>query len=821
MFTALARDFRYGLRRIARKPGLAATIILSLAIGIGANSAIFSVIDAILFRPLPVRKSQELVALATSDHHSEYPHGLSYGLFRDFRTLTEAFSDVLAFQTTLLNFRVGEETRTVISQVASANYFSALGVEPFLGLLFQPQEASRGPEPVVVFSHALWQSLFAADPAMIGNTVWINGSPYTLIGVTPPAFRGVSVLSKSSAWVPLQLATQLTSEQPDLFENRDSHALNVWARLQEGTPFSRAEAAVEGRTAQLQQEYPATDREVRINLYPEWETRFEAGSGESLAGMSIFLGGVALFVLLIACSNVANLLLSQASGREREVAVRLAVGASRRQLIRQLLAEGLIVSLAAGCLACLLAWSGSGYLTRSFLSSEELGLGVDITVDGRVLLFTLVVSILAALFFSLVPALQTIRPSLVSSLRNEERIEPVRGFRIPLSKLLVSAQVAACFVLLVFAALFVQTLGNAQDMDLGIRKENMLLGSIYPSLLRYDETQGSQLYEELLVRLRARPEVEYAAFVSPLAMDWLLDTKTVIIDGRDVPEDGHEAIGVLATVASDGYFEAAGTTLERGRVFDSRDTNETRRVAVINQTMADLLWEGREAIGSRFWIDSRQESPVTVIGIARDGKYRNYDEPPQSFLFLPLSQNYEGGGTVLLTGPSSTAQRAQVLRQELADLDSQIAVQGLKDVSSLLSQRTFAGTRMATSLLSLFGVMGLALAAVGLFGVVSFSVRRRTREIGIRIALGARPGEIRGMILKSGISMTLAGLTIGLVLAFVLAQVAASVFYGVSPSDPATFALIVLVLCAASGLASFLPARRATQVDPLKALRWE
>ena len=662
MFAGLVRDFRYGLRRIARKPGLAIIIILSLAIGIGANSAIFSLVDALLFRPLPVRNPQELVALTTSDHHSQYPHGLSYGSFRDFRNLTEAFSDVFAFQIIMLNIRVGEETRTVISQVASANYFSALGVHPFLGRLFQPQEGSLGAQPVVVASHALWQSLFAADVAAVGKTVTINGNPFTLIGVAPPAFRGTSVLSKSAAWVPLQLATQVTSEQSDLFENRDNHALKVWARLQEETPFSRAQAAVNGRTAQLQQEYPATDSEVRVNLYPEWEARFEAGSGEQLAGMSILLALVALFVLLIACSNVANLLLSQASGRQREVAVRLAVGASRRQLIRQLFSEGLIVALAAGGLAFLLAWLGADYLTGNFLSSEELGLGVDITVDDRVLFFTLIVSVLAALFFSLVPALQTANPNLVASLKNEERIEPVRGFRIPLRKVLVSAQVTACFVLLVFAALFLQTLGNAQRMDLGIRKENLLLGSIYPSLAGYEKTQGWLLYRELLERLRARPEVEHAAIASPLPLDWLLGTQTVIIDGRDVPEDGHEAVGVLSTVASDGYFTAAGTTLTVGRVFDSRDTIDTQRVAVINQTMADLLWEGREPIGSQFWIDSRESDPITVIGIARDGKYRNYDEPPQSYLFLPLSQQWTGVIPPRQTGHSDRPSQSSAVR---------------------------------------------------------------------------------------------------------------------------------------------------------------
>ncbi|MCI0490672.1 MAG: ABC transporter permease [Blastocatellia bacterium] len=813
----LFQDLRYGLRTLLKSPGFTLIAVLSLGLGIGANSAVFSLVDAVLLRPLPVEQPDRLVALTTSDNHEVYPHGLSYLDYLDYRDHTEAFSGMTAFSPIQLSISSGGESRMALGYMVSGNFFSVLGVSAALGRTFLPEEdLTPGSHPVAVIGYGLWQQRFGADPDLPGKTVMLNGHPFTVIGVAPKDFRGVEVIATPDVWVPMMMHAQAAPGSPRLLDDRESHNFRVWARLKTEVSFDEAQAAVSVQARQLEEAYPATNKGVNVNLYPQWEARFEPGTGGVLTLASAMLMAVAALVLLIACANLANLLLSKAIARRREIAIRLALGASRWRLVRQLMTEGLLLSLMGGAVAAIIALWATEALS-SIRPSPDLPLSLDVRLDGRVLAFTVLVALLSVTLFALVPALQASKANLVPALKGEE-IRKRRRFN--LQGALVVVQVSLSLVLLIGAGLFLATLNNAEAMDLGLRKHDTLLASLDLDLHGYDKGRGEAFHRDLIQRVEGLPGVRSASLAAPVPLDFSSGVENVLIEGREITSDREET-GVMVSTVGLKYFETIGTPLVEGRDFTAQDDDASTRVAIVNETMARRFWPGQTALGKRFRFNSLDGPPIEIIGVAHDGKYRQYFEDPRPYLYIPLLQDYRGGVTLVIHTEADAASLTAAVRREVASLDPSLPLFGAKTIEEHLEGRTFIGTALLTSFLGLFGLLGLTLGAIGIYGVISYSVSRRTREIGIRQALGAQPGAVMKLVIWQGMKLALMGIAMGLLAAFAVTRFLSSFLFGVSATDPLTFAVITLLLAAVAFLACFIPARRAMKVDPMKALRYE
>jgi macrolide transport system ATP-binding/permease protein len=814
------QDLRYGARMLLKRPGFTLIAVLSLALGIGANSAIFSLIDALLFRPLPVAQPEELVALTTSDHHSVYPHELSYPDFIDFKNQREVFADVTAYLLLPLSVTAMRQSERVWGVMVTGNYFSMLGVRPVVGRLLRPDEDQPpGGHPVAVLSYKTWQRRFGGALDVVGKTLVLNGRDFVVIGVAPPEFKGLNPIITPELWVPLSMHTQLVPGSSDLETARGAHGLRVWARLKPGRNFDAAQAAVNLRAKQLEQEYPETNRDVRVQLYPQWEARFEPGTGRVMAFAAAMLMVVAWLVLLIASANVANLLLTRMTERRREIAVRLALGASRGRLVRQLLTESLLLALLSASVAVPLAtWATS--LFSSIMPPSDIPFAIDTRMDGRVLGFNLLIALLAVIFFGLVPALQAAKVDLTIALRREAvklgRWSVWFNFRNGL----IMTQVAISLVLLVCAGLFLRSFINAQSADLGLRTKNELLASLDVELNGYDESRGRAFYRQLIERARALPSVRSASMVNYVPLDFSTSTDEVIIEGRDVKPE-NEKITLFSWVVGLDYFAAIGTPLVRGRDFTPQDDEGHPGVVIVNETMARRFWPNEEALGKRLRLGRRDGPRLEVIGIARDGKYRQYFEDPQPCLFLPWNQRYRGRMTLVLHAAGDASALAAALRREVAMLDLNLPLYDLKTMEAHLGGRLMLGPGLAASLLGACSLIGLLLAAMGTYGIVTYTVTQSTRDIGIRLALGAQTRDVLVLAIWQGIKPVLIGTTIGLAAASGLTRLLQNLLFGVSATDPLTFAGVSLLLLLIALLACYLPARRATKVDPMVALRFD
>jgi predicted permease len=819
MFYDLISDLFYAVRQIRQRPGFALVVVATLALGIGANSAIFSLVDAVVLRPLPVPRPEALVGLAVSDtSHSEYPHGMSYRDYVDYRDLRDAFDGMLVYAPMQISMQHNGQSELAFAIAASGDYFEVLGAQALVGRTFTLREAGQpGSAQVAVLSEGYWRRRFGSDPAIAGRNVNLNGHPYTIIGVMPAAFTGLESIFIPEAWVPLAQQKQLMPGRATLLEDRSEHGLRAWARLRAGVTPAQAEAALAVRAQQLAREYPATNKGVVPHVFPSWEARFEAGTGRLLGPAVAILIAVVGVVLLIACANVANLMLARATAVQKEVAVRLALGASRGRLVRQFLAESLLLAFlgAAGAVA-LAAWAAT--TISSIRPIPGAPVGFVLHLDARVLTVTALVAVVTAVLFGLVPALRATRPAVVPALKGEEGGIRAAGGRWSLRNLLVVTQVALSIVLLVCAGLFLRSLHLGRSMDLGLRQDHALLAGMDLSLRGYDEARGRVYYRDLLARVRSLPEVNAAALASPPPLSFSADMTTVAIVGRQAAPE-QENFGVLTSTVSPGYFAAMGTALLEGRGFTEEDDTTAPRVAIINQHMARTYWPGQSAVGKRIRIN-RQPEGVEVVGVAKDGKYRLYFEPPLDYLFLPHLQNYTGSAVLVVHSMADMAGLAAAVRREAAALDADVPLSAVRTMPEYLDAR-FSLPNLFSMLLTIFGLVGITLAAVGLYGVMAYAVSRRTREMGVRMALGAQPSQVLGMVLTQGMGLTLVGLAIGLVSALGAGRLMSGMLYGISAADPLTFAAIALVLLAVALWACWVPARRAARVDPLVALRYE
>jgi len=813
-------DLRLALRLLLKNRGFSAVAILSLAIGIGANTTIFSLLNGLLLRPLPGREPGRLVTVYTSDSSGPLYSTSSYPDFLDFRA-SDQFDGLAAhtLQPVLLTLQ-GESSRAIAGLV-SGNAFEMLGLHGSYGRMLLPSEETPNQDPVVVLSHAYWRSHFASDPAVVGRALALNGRPYTIVGVGPEGFTGLLRGVSQDVFVPLSMSGALNG---DGLDNRGSRGLMLIGRLREGATPESARASLAVTADRLYREFPNywtnKKNEPRVvSVLPENASRIMP---QIRTPVSAFLGvllAIVAMVLLLACSNVANLLLARATARRREIAVRVALGASRLQIVRQLLAESVLLSLCAGALGLALALAAMRLIT-TFPSPLPVNLALGLELDPRVLLFTLALSIGTGLIFGLMPALGAARVAPMEAFRQLSAAS--LAAKLGLRNVLVVGQVAGSVLLLVCTGLFLRSLLNAEAIDPGFSTKNVTLFSVDLESSGYDEARGKLFFEQIRERLAALPGVESVSLASRLPLSFAGGRRSLDVPGY--AKGKGEDMEVHFSVVGPDYFRTMRTDLVEGRGFTAEDAAGAGSV-VVNQAFARKYFAGKPALQQRVVMHHRvngefRETPVDVIGVARDGKVNSLGEDPTPFIYYPLSHLYESEMTVLLRTSGSRAGLSTDVRQAVAALDPVLPVFDFKTLEQHLGLALLP-VRAVSSLLGLMGTVALFLAALGLHGVLSYSVSRRTREIGVRMALGAGRDLILRMVLATGAKLTTAGLGLGLIAAFAATRFLTFLLYGISPLDPVTFVLIPMILLAVGLGAAALPARRAARVQPAEALRDE
>ena len=809
----ILQDIRYGLRMIAKAPGFTLLATLALALGICANTTIFSLINGLILRPLTgVRGPEQLAAVFTSDYSSGLYGGSSYPDYVDLRDQADVFESLAAFDQTVLNASGENEAERLRGFVVTGNYFDVLGVRAQLGRTLQPSDDQSADAAPVVISDSLWQRRFGADPATVGKTLRLNDRLYTIVGVTEPSFRGLRLGLPPEFWL---------STSPDFTRGRrDDRGIQLIGRLKPGVTVAQAQTQLTTIAARLAQAYPETNlgtidrpNEPRPMTVVR-ESRLGPEAQIAIKRVSLLLFAVVGLVLLIACANVANLLLARASARRREIAVRLALGASRRRLIRQLLTESFLLALLGG-VAGLLATQWTVRLLPQFFPANDAN-GLDLSVDWRVLVFTLGVSLLTGLLFGLAPALQATRLNLLPALKNEVSVYSQRRRRIALRDVLVIAQLAMSLVLLVSAGLFVRSLRQALTFDPGFATDNLLTASLETRGARLNEQQGEEFFQQTLERVNSLPGVQSATLSMIVPLTGGGNRRMITLEGyqRQPNEDTELNTNTIGL----NYFTTMGIPIVAGRDFDKQDRKGSPLVVIVNEELARRYYGGN-AVGKRLQIGSNVPSRE-IVGVARTAKYRNLREPSLPFIYIPFGQEYQTGMTLMVRTKGDPEEIVGSLHNEMRALNRDVPLFSVQTMSERIGGQ-LAADRMIAVLLSVFGGGALLLAAIGIYGVMGYAVVQRTHEIGIRLALGAEQRDILRLIVGQGMVLIAIGAGIGLAVALAATQVLKSLLFGVSATDPLTFASVIVVLVGVALLACYLPARRATKVDPLEALRYE
>jgi putative ABC transport system permease protein len=809
----LFQDLRYGFRQLLKRPGFTFLAIISMALGIGANTAIFSLVDTVVFRPLPVRNASELQELYGTLHNGADYTIQSYLNYKDYRDRNQVFSGLIAYRIVVASLSHHGNNERVWGTVVSWNYFDVLGVQPALGRGFLPEEdQTPNSHPVVVLSYGCWQKRFSADPAIVGRTVSLNNVVFTVVGVAPKGFIGTEVAYAPEMWVPMMMGPVIEPGSKWL-EQRDSDNLFVVGRLKPGVTKAQAEASLKAVTLQMGKEHPAENAGRGIELIPPG--LFLPEIRNSIFAFAAVLTAVGALVLLLACVNLANLLLARATERRKEIAIRLAVGASRARLVRQLMTESVMLSLlGASCGVLVAAWINQ--LVRAIKLPTDFALVFDLRIDWRVIAFTLALSVLTGLVFSLIPALQSSKPELVPALKDESSLAGFRRSRLRNS--LVVAQISLSLVLLVSAGLIVRSLQEAQRMRPGFNPENAVALSFDVGLQGYDEPKGRAFQKQVLERIRALPGVESAALTDNIPLSLNYSNTTIYLEGQPTVSSSELPLAIPTSVSPD-YFRTMGIAL-RGRDFTEHEDKLEMRVAIVNETFARRFFPGQEAIGKRFNFNGPDKPFWEIIGVCGDGKYNSLGEESKPALFRPQLRDYNTTVSLVARTKSDPRTALAAMQRELRNLDATLPLYEVKTLTEHMKIPLFPA-RMAAGALGSFGVLALVLAAVGIYGVMSYVVAGRTREIGLRMALGAQSWNVRSLILRQGMTLALIGSVIGLAIAFGATRLLKSVLYGVSASDPVTFLGVTFLLAAVALFACWLPARRATRIDPMIALRAE
>ncbi len=798
---------------MARSPGFTLVAVLSLTLGIGANTTIYSWVNAIMLNPLPGVADVGRLLVMTEKSRSGTLTSTSYPDFADFRSGVASKADLAAYTMQNVGLNSGDRTDRMWCELVSANYFDVLGVSPFLGRAFLPEEDLRpGGAPVLVMSHRLWRERFNSDPQIVGKTIILNSRAFTVAGVVPGRFRGSFVSLSTDLWIPIMMQGELFSSR-DIYSHRGNHWLMVFARPKAGVSVGQAEAMLTAIGNELARQYPSSNFGRSLSLLPIWKAPF--GATLLFRPVLTVLTLVVGVVLLIACANVANLLLARSLGRRKEIAIRLSIGAGRSRLVRQLLTESLLLALLAGCAGLLVVRWGIRLL-QGFTPPANLPIYTTIEIDANVLIFALLISVATGLLFGLTPALQASNPALVTALKDETvRLGAAHG-HARMRGLLVIGQVALSLVLLIAAALFVEALNKAKNIDPGFDPEHMLAASFDLSLNAYSTERARAFEKDLLERVRTIPGVESASYIRRLPLGYAGgNSRSMRIDGY-VPKPNEEVV-IDVTWAGPGYFRTMRTPLLSGRDFEESDEAAAQRYVIINEAMARRYWAGRDPLGTKIRIG---DTDCQVIGVAKTGKYNNLSEDPLPYLYFPIWQVSRSDVTLLVRGAEDPGTYAAPIRALVREMDPGVALFNVVRLPDYMGVPLFA-SRMAASFLGLLGMIALSLATVGLYSVMAYLVAQQTREIGIRVALGAQRRDVLVMVAKHGLSLTSVGIAVGLAGAFGTTRFARSLLYGVNPAEPLIYLGLSLGLCLVAVLACVIPALRATRIDPLVALRRE
>jgi len=824
---SIYHDLRYAVRMLRKNLGFTFVVVMTLALGIGANAAMFSLTDRVLLQRLPVSNPDQLNLLVTrSRGESEGDDSFAYPMYQDLRDRNDVFSGVIARGGTQMNVSYGDQTSRVSAELVSGNYFEVLGVRPVAGrLLTQDDDRNPGAHPVVVISYGFWERRFGKDRSIIGKTVLANEHAVTILGVTPPEFYGVYLESAPDVWAPLMMTPVFNPLPPTRLASRRHQWLSVMARRKDGVSFKQAQASLsvlyhqirEADAQQLGGKLTARDKDKFLARYIVLQP---GGQGfqnlqREMRTSLLLLFGATCVVLLILCANLANLMMARATVRASESAVRLALGASRLRLLRQWLTEGLLLSLLGGVAGIFVAmWIKAGLML--FVPEGTRG-NLNAPFGWRFAGFVILLSIAVGLLFNLAPAVQAARSATTPSLHLETRSFTSAGRLLSLRSGLVLLQVALSLPLLIGAVLLLRTLQNLRGLDTGFDRNNVLLASVNPSLNGYSADQSRNFFNELLDRTRALPGVTAASLATDSPLSGGRDRNGIVVEGYTPRED--ERMSVDVTYVSPDYFKTLNIPLSSGRDFNAQDAIGSPPVVIINEKMSQYFFPGQNPIGKRIGLDKLPDR--TIVGVVKDAKYVSLREPMNRHFYTPIMQEKNLFGLALQVRASSDAESiASAVRNQVRELDPHLPLYDIKTLAAEIDQ-SLVQERLVTWLTTSFGVLATLLVVIGLYGVLSFSVVRRTREIGIRVALGAQRRDVFLMVMKHGMILVFAGAVVGVAVSVAVSRLISGLLFGISPTNVITFAIAAIGLIAVALLACYIPARRATRVDPLVALRYE
>src|SRR6266702_4095088 len=813
MIETTLQDLRFGFRMLRRSPGFSALAILCLTLGIGANAAVFSWIEGILFRPYPAVTHQErLVAVGGTARGEARGNPLSWPDFLDLQRSCTLCETLFVSKITGTTLSIGERAERTIGSIVSANYFDAIGVHPILGRGFLPgEDTGQSAHPVAVISYQLWQGRFKGDPQIVGKTQRLNGVVHTIVGVAPEGFFGTFVGWGMQFWVPASMEDIFESGGYKL-EDRGARWIESYARLKPGVTLQQAQQEVAAISGRLEAEYPATNRGRSIRLWPLWQTPFN-NAGTLLPTLEIMLA-VVVFVLLIACANVGNLLLVRSFARRHEMSVRLAIGAGQARLWKQLLTEGLVLSLFGAAGGLLLAHWCRHALVLLFPARGGVQMHLPGEIDSRVLALSASVCLATTLLMGLVPALQTGKIDLAQSIKMESASVVGGRGRAWVRSGLVLVQVSLSFVLLVGAGLLMQSLLKVRTASPGFNTRGVQDTAIDLVSAGYTPARAQTFQDALLERVRALPGVESAAFAKMTPLSYVSSaTAPIVVDGYQPPPE--ESPTVEYNELGDNYFVTMGIPLVAGREFTRADDEKAALVAVVNETMANRYWKGRNAIGERLQVKGRW---MQVVGVAKDSKYSSVRENSKPFFFLPLRQNNRRGSALFVRTPLGQEVMGPAIAREVRALDGSLAPYEVITLQEQLDRST-SPQMVAVTLVAILGGLALVLAAIGLYGVMSYAVSQSTRELGLRMALGAGTSNLLRLVMSRGLTLTAGGVLLGAAVALALTRLLGNLLYKVSPRDPLAFGSAFMVMTIAALAACFLPAWRATRTDPARVLR--
>ncbi len=815
---AFWRDLRFTVRGLRRKPGFTAAVVISLALGIGANTAIFSGVDATLLRPLPVPNPHDLITVDVAASRLQQFGGTSYLDLKDFTSRSRAFEHLTIFQNFSAGMSTGQgEPQVIYGYLVSGSFFPTMQVQPALGRDFRPDEDEvPGKYPVAIISHGLWSRAFANDKNVIGRQVKLNGQSFTIIGVAPESFTGTNLFFRPDIYVPTVMTQGLTTDGNAMLTHRSFRGFEMMGRLKAGVTVAQAQAEMDGILRDLERTYPDTNKDITVYVRREMDRRFAFG-----AQMPLVLMGLVILVLLIACANVASLLMARATARMREISTQLAVGASRGALVRQLLTESAVLAFLGGVCGILL-----GYVCirgfQAMLPYSPVPGGPEFELDLRVLAFALLASTLAVFLCGLAPALSTVREAMVKVTSNVRAgAAESRAYGAVARRTLIVGQIALSTVLLIAGGLFLKAFARAQHVDLGFNPDHVLLVTLDPSLKGYSTEKSLQFQQQLLQQTVDLPGVRSASVASSVPFlsgaSW-----DIAIDGYTAP-GGEKFVDIGTNQVAPGYFKTMEIPLLRGREFTEHDDGKAPLVAIVNETLARkfIVNDGDldQAVGHN--IQLRDHDHISIVGVVKDSSNFNIGQPPNPVFYMPYAQMGRPSATLHLRTEGDPGAMTAAVRDQLRKLDPDVAPIGIVTLRKAVSSQGLFVPRLAATLVGAFGLVALSLAIVGLYGVVAFMVGRRTQEIGVRIALGAQRGTILRMVLVNGIGLAAIGLSLGALGAFLVTPLMSGVLLDVNPRDPLIFIAIATTLVAATLGASWIPARRATRIDPMQALRYE